>query len=148
MQTPVAANEPGSQALAQVEGAQLPWYRRRKVVYAIIGAQLLIVLAVSAVVFRGMLIQGGEEDARLALKRIGTELAKTETLPQMGLAQWMAGQKTLRHRMGDARLSGMDVHFHGYRIEFEPSEVGGTLWAHPLQPGQTGNTVYHLEVQR
>ncbi len=126
--------------LAAHAQARRGWFGR-----AALALQLGVALLVSSMVFRGLMLQGGEEDAQHALRWIAAEMNRSQPPANADLAAWLATQEVLQHRLGDARSHGTEMHYHGYRFGWTPrSTGGGTLWAQPLRPGTTGRTPFEI----
>ena len=110
-----------------------------------IGLGALVALWVSYSVFQGLMRQGGEQDAKDALRWIATEMTRTAPPDSQDLASWLQNKPILRHRLGDARQQGTDVAYHGYLLGWSPEDSGGgVLWAEPLRRGVTGSTPYRV----
>ncbi|HPF15449.1 MAG: hypothetical protein H6830_04125 [Planctomycetes bacterium] len=135
--------------IAQARTTSLPALTRRwKFSHGALGLGGILALLVSFGVFRGLLLQGGEEDARVAMRWMAREIQQSEDWPSTTLAAWMQPKALLLHRLGDARFEGEAVLYHGYRFTWQPNGRGGTLHAQPTRPGVTGDTPYRLNLQR
>ncbi len=109
--------------------------------------QVSIAIWVSLSVFRGLMLRGGEEDARGALNMIAAEMDRSEFPSDEDLAAWLRNHAVLQHRLGDARGHGSFLHYHGYRFGWTAQDAGGgTLWARPLVPGTTGQQPFEVRL--
>ena len=132
-----------AEAAGQAQSSRRSWGWR-----SVLALQVLIATLVSISVFRGLMMKGGEEDARHALRWIATEMQRSQLPQGASLAGWVDQHPILQHRLGDARTQGPDLVYHGYRLGWQPEgQGGGTLWAEPLKPGTTGQTPYRLTLQ-
>lgn len=132
-------------ALPQSEWAAQTQVRRGWFGRAALVLQLGVALLVSLSVFRGLMLQGGEEDAQHALRWIAAEINRSHLPANADLASWLATQEVLQHRLGDARSHGTEMHYHGYRFGWTPrSTGGGILWAQPLRLGITGRVPFEI----
>ncbi|MCP5021534.1 MAG: hypothetical protein GY930_07130 [bacterium] len=142
MQTNVAH----TQTLTQSRGLS-----KRLRPWVLLGLQVIVFLAVTKPLFRQILVNAGESDAKSAVRLIGRQLAALPDSPPDDLAVWMRDQTELRHRLADARILDAHLEYHGYRISWKPagedSPLRGTVWAVPIDPGNTGYTRFHLQVR-
>ena len=145
MQTNIASTQP----LAQPRGLS-----RRFRLWILLGLQAVVFIAVTRPLFRTILVSAGESDAKGAVRLIARELAALPGVPPADLATWMEGQPLLQHRLADVRIVDTHLEYHGYRISWKPTpldrsgmqESRGTLWAIPVNPGKTGRTHFHIQV--
>ena len=140
MQTNIAH----SPTMAQSRG--LP---KRIRLWAILGLQAIIFVAVTRPLFRSILVNAGESDAKSAVHLIAKQLAALPENPPENLGAWMSEQPILLHKLSDARIVDTHVEYHGYRITWKASSTSafrGTLWAIPLDRGNTGRTNFHIQV--
>ncbi len=142
MQTNIAHSQP----LAQSRGLS-PRLR----LWILLGLQAIVFVGVTRPLFRHMLVNAGESDAKGAVRLIARQLAALPEAPPENLATWMQDQPLLRHRLADARILTSHVEYHGYRITWEPasedSQAHGTVWAVPIDPGKTGRTHFQIQVR-
>ncbi|MDF1838601.1 MAG: hypothetical protein P1V35_12095 [Planctomycetota bacterium] len=145
MQTNIAP----SQSLAQPRGLS-----RRVRLWTLLGLQALVFIAVTRPLFRSILVSAGESDAKGAVRLIARELAALPNMPPDNLGAWVSDQPLIQHRLADVRIVEDHLEYHGYRITWKPTALGsdglresrGTLWAVPLDPGKTGRTHFHIQV--
>ncbi|MBL4770154.1 MAG: hypothetical protein JKY61_03160 [Planctomycetes bacterium] len=118
--------------------------------WTLLGLQAIIFVAVTRPLFRSILVNAGESDAKSAVHLIAKELAALPEHPPENLAAWMSEQPILLHKLSDARIVDAHLEYHGYRISWEANstkEFRGTLWAIPLDSGKTGRTNFHIQVR-
>ncbi|MCA9001599.1 MAG: hypothetical protein KDB61_06735, partial [Planctomycetes bacterium] len=91
---------------------------RRLRFYGVLALEAVVFLAVTIPLFRKIQVHAGEEDARVALRLIAGAIAELPDGPPENLADWIQGQRILKHRLGDLRIEDSDLRYHGYRIEW------------------------------
>lgn len=114
---------------------------RRPIDLLMLAAVGLVVCLVSLPRLHGYVLGTNEVDARRAVELFGAALCGADVAPPLDLGAALAADRTLKHRLRDARPApdGSRVLFHGYYFELGRALDGGPLvYGWPCEQGRTG----------